>query len=97
MTSSNGNISALQAISAGNSPVTGEFPAKRPVTRSFDVFFDLRWINGWVNNREAGDLKRHRAHYDVIVIASQLPVRYIYVAESCHCFVADGPAVTGAD
>ena len=26
------------------------------------------WINGWVNNREAGDLKRHRAHYDVIVM-----------------------------
>ena len=26
----------------GNSPVTGEFPAQRPVTRSFDVFFDLR-------------------------------------------------------
>ena len=27
---------------AGNSPVTGEFPSQRPVTRSFDVFFDLR-------------------------------------------------------
>ena len=26
------------------------------------------WINGWVNNREAGDLRRHRAHCDVIVI-----------------------------
>ena len=26
----------------GNSPVTGEFPAQRPVTRSFDVFIDLR-------------------------------------------------------
>ena len=39
MTSSNGNISALLAICAGNSPVTGEFPAQRPVTRSFDVFF----------------------------------------------------------
>ena len=25
-------------------------------------------INGWVNNREAGDLGRHRAHYDVIVM-----------------------------
>ena len=25
------------------------------------------WINGWVNNRDAGDLRRHRAHYDVIV------------------------------
>ena len=26
------------------------------------------WINGWVNNREAGDLRRHRAHYGVIVM-----------------------------
>ena len=26
------------------------------------------WINGWVNNREAGDLRRHRAHYDFIVM-----------------------------
>ena len=33
---------ALLAICAGNSPVPGEFPAQRPVTRSFDVFFDLR-------------------------------------------------------
>ena len=26
------------------------------------------WINGWVNNREAGNLRRYRAHYDVIVM-----------------------------
>ena len=45
MTSSNGKIekfSALLAICAGKSPVPGEFPAQRPVTRSFDVYFDLR-------------------------------------------------------
>ena len=24
------------------------------------------WTNGWLNNRNAGDLRRHRAHYDVI-------------------------------
>ena len=35
-------FSALLAICAGNSPLNGEFPAQRPVTRSFDVFFDLR-------------------------------------------------------
>ena len=29
----------------------------------FSLIWD--WINGWVNNREAGDLRRHRAHYDV--------------------------------
>ena len=35
-------FSALLVICEGNSPVPGEFPAQRPVTRSFDVFFDLR-------------------------------------------------------
>ena len=36
------SFSALLAICAGISPVPGEFPAQRPVTRNFDVFFDLR-------------------------------------------------------
>ena len=35
-------FSALLALCVGNSPVTGEFPTQRPVTRSFDVIFDLR-------------------------------------------------------
>ena len=47
---------------------TGQFPSQRSVTRSFDVFFDLRLYKQWVNTREAGDLSRHRAHYDVIVM-----------------------------
>ena len=34
-------FSALLAICAGNSPVSADFPAQRPVTRGFDVFFDL--------------------------------------------------------
>ena len=35
-------FSALPALCAGNSPVTGEFLSQRPLTRSFEVFFDLR-------------------------------------------------------
>ena len=35
-------FSTLLALCAGNSLITGEFPAQRPVTRSFEVFFDLR-------------------------------------------------------
>ena len=35
-------FSASLAICAGTSPVPGEFPVQKPVTRSFDVFFDLR-------------------------------------------------------
>ena len=50
-------FSAQLAIWVENSPVPGEFPAQRPVTRSFDVFFDLR-LNERLSNREAGDLRR---------------------------------------
>ena len=52
----------------GGFTVAGEFPAQRPVTRNFDVSFDLR-LNGLANNREAGDLRRHHAHYDVTVMS----------------------------
>ena len=66
-------MSVLLALYAGNSPVTGEFPSQRPVTRSF-VFFDLR-LNKRLSKQSgggegAGDLKPHRAHYDVIVMKS---------------------------
>ena len=43
-------------------------PRKRPVTRSFDVFLICARIKGWVNTREAGDLRRHRPHYDVTIM-----------------------------
>ena len=35
-------FSVLLALCEENLPVTGEFPSQRPVTRSFDVFFDQR-------------------------------------------------------
>ena len=59
-------FSALLALCAGNSPVTGEFPAQRPVTRSFDVFFDLRLykrlskqFRGWWSETPSWSLWRH--------------------------------------
>ena len=60
-------FSALLAICAENSPVTGEFHTQRPVTRSFDVFFDLcpnerlskqSW--GWWFGTLSSPLWRHR-------------------------------------
>ena len=66
-------FSALLAICAGNSPVSGEFPAQRPVTRSFDVFFDVRLINrlnkhsrGWWFGTLSHPLWRHRNENQVI-------------------------------
>ena len=60
-------FSALLAICAGNSPVPGKFPTQRPVTRSFDVFFDLRLSTrlskqswGWWFETPSRPLWRHR-------------------------------------
>ena len=67
MTSSNGNIFRVTGR------LCGEFTGHRwiPSTKASDaeLLFSLicAWINGWVNNGEAGDLRRHRSHYDVSV------------------------------
>ena len=60
-------FSALLAIYAGNSPVSGEFPTQRTLTWSFDVFFDLRLIKrlskhsrGWWLETLSSSLWRHR-------------------------------------
>ena len=88
-------FSALLALCAGNSPVTGEFPTQRPVTRSFDVFVDLRLNKRLSNNREAGDLRRYRAHYDVIVmelVRFRQPLTFLCLinkfvsAYGCQCY-----------
>ena len=68
MTSSNGHIFRVTGHLCGEFTGSGEVPAQRPVMQSFDVFFDLR-----PNKRlsEAGDLRRHRAHYHVMVMESR--------------------------
>ena len=69
MTSSNGNIFRVTGHLCGEFTGPRWIPAQRPVTRSFDVFFwSASEKNGWVNNRKAGDLRRYRIHYDVIVM-----------------------------
>ena len=75
-------FSALLDLCAGNSSVIGEFPAQRPATRSFDGFLISVWINAWVNNHEAGYLRRDRAHYDIIVMSFQ---RFVIISTHwCH-------------
>ena len=59
-------FTALLAICAGNSLVPGEFPAQIQCRGALILSFICVWINGWVIDREAGDLGRYRAHYDVI-------------------------------
>ena len=61
-------FAALLAFCAGNSPVTGEFLAQRPVTRSFDVVFDLCPKQQLANSGDGGDLRRNCSRCDVIVM-----------------------------
>ena len=73
MTSSNGNIFCVTGHMCGEFTGPRWIPHTKPVTRSFDVFFDMRLIkNGWVNNGEVGDLRRYRTHYDVTIMISLL-------------------------
>ena len=53
MTSSNGNIFRVTGPLCGEFTGPGEFPAQRPVTRSFGVFFDLR-LNNWLSKQSLG-------------------------------------------
>ena len=83
-------FSALLAICAGNSPVPGEFPTQRPVTRSFDVYFDLRpnkWLSkqswGWWFETLSCSLWRHRNDiwnhwYGVWLNVGSVPNHYIH-------------------
>ena len=57
---------ALLALCAGKSPVND--PHKGQWRRALIFYLICAWINAWVNNRSAGGLRRHRAHYDVIIM-----------------------------
>ena len=64
-------FSALLAICAGNSgsPVNSPHKGQWRGALMFSVI--CAWINGWINNCEAGDLRRLCTHYDVIVMCSE--------------------------
>ena len=64
-------FSALLAICAGNSPVPVNSPHKGQWRGALFSLICV-WIDGWVDNREAGDVIRYCAHYDVIVMISVL-------------------------
>ena len=65
MMSSNRNIFRVTDPCAGNSQFTGESPHKSQWRGTLMFSLICAWTNGWVNNRDAGDLRRLRAHYDV--------------------------------
>ena len=65
-------FSALLVLCAGNSPIPVNSPHKSQWRGALMFSLICAWINNWVNNREAGDLRRHRGHYDVNVMSYRL-------------------------
>ena len=59
-------FSSLLGLCEGNSPV--DSPHKDHWRGALMFFFISPWRNGWANNRDADDLRRHRTHYDVTVM-----------------------------
>ena len=88
-------VSALLSICAGNSPVPGEFPAQRPVTWGFDVFFDLRpdkrlskqsW--GWLFETPSHSLWRHRNEHEIPAMhGKQRPFSTVFISNHTHHFM----------
>ena len=93
MTSSNGNIFRVTGH------LCGEFTGLRwiPHTKDSEAEFwcfslICTWTNGWVNNGEAGDLRRHRAHYNVSVMVTCCADRvYIDFVQTALLLVGPNP------
>ena len=86
-------FSALLALCAGNSPVTGEFPSHRPAPRSFSVFFDLR-LNRRLSKQTrrrwfetpSRSLLRHCFQWFPGRLADSDPLAlWVYVIWYCNC------------
>ena len=66
-------FSAFLTLCAGESPVPVNFPHNGQWRGALMFSLTCALINGWVNNGEAGDLRRHRAHYGVTVMETICP------------------------
>ena len=104
MTSSSGNIFRVTGHLCGE--FTGHrwiFPLKGQWRRALIFSLICAWINGWINNREACDLRRHRAYFDVTVmgqsyshgntafgilnVLSEFSPKQTYLGSSCADFM----------
>ena len=92
MTSSNGNIFSITG------PLCGELtshwwipPIKANDAELWCFLWSVPWINSWVNNREAGDLRCCRSHYDVIVmiIIMQTWIKVFNISNACQVYTVE--------
>ena len=88
-------LSALLALCEGNSPVTGEFPSQRPVTRNFNVFFDLRLnkrlskqsICRWFETSSRPSLRQYNVYRNILPLLS---VIFMFLHHTYACAVMLG-------
>ena len=91
-------FSALLAICAGNSPVTGEFPTHRPVTQRFDSSFDLRLnkrlskqsLGSWFETPSRPLWRRCNGTCTLLPLCSQIPYTPLYMYVSVGVLACDG-------
>ena len=86
MTQSNGNIFRVTGPLCGEFTGHCEFPHKGQWRGALMFTLICVWINYWAKNREAGDLRRHRAHYGVTVMSSSAlntSVAALYTDSQC--------------
>ena len=80
-------FSALLVLCEGNSPVTGEFPSQRSVSRSFDIFFDLnnrlrkQWRRWWFET-PSRSLWRHcnesKTSHDLTILVDVMFILHLF-------------------
>ena len=85
MTSSNGNIFRVTGPLCGKFTGPGEFPHTGQWRGALMFSLICVWINGWVNNREAGDSRRNRGHCDVIVMMERYGVPVFICSNTALC------------
>ena len=85
MMTSNGNIFRFTGPLWGEPLVTGGFSLQGPVT----ISLICAWTNSWANSQDAGDFKRHRTDYDVIVMTGVIVGLFL-----CHWGNYDSHATT---
>ena len=72
------HVKIISHVLIKNNSITSHIPSYR-ITQG-DMQIVRAWINGWVNTSDAGDLRRYRTHYDVIVM--------ILYGVYCKCYEA---------
>ena len=78
MTSSNGNIFRVTGPLCGEFTGPGEFPNTGQWRGALMFYLICARINGWANNGEAGDLRRYRAHCDVMLMRRKRKANFMF-------------------